>query len=102
MADGKITDFGSDESCKSYLISKFDDLLQGINNLYGKELMEELFKRLEKTIAIFNQDVESLMKQLKDFPASETEKGFDALKTGLEDTAPGETSQNEWSRHLFD
>ncbi|MFA4838769.1 MAG: hypothetical protein WC703_04760 [Candidatus Neomarinimicrobiota bacterium] len=102
MADVKITDFGSDESCKNYLISKFDDLLQGVNNLYGKELMEELFKRLEKTIAVFNQDVQSLMKQLKDSPTPETEKGFDALKSGLEHSAPAETSQNEWSRHLFD
>ncbi len=102
MADAKITDFGSEESCKNYLISKFDDLLQGINNLYGKELMEELFRRLEKTIAIFNQDVQSLMKQLTGSPAPEPGKGLEALKAGLEQSAPEETPQNEWSRHLFD
>lgn len=52
-----FTDFGNEESRRSYLIEKFDDLLQGVNNMYGRELMEELLTRMEKTIAIFHNDI---------------------------------------------
>jgi len=65
MADEKIIDFGNEESCKNYLISKFDDLLLGINNLYGRELMEELLKRMEKTIGLFHQDVKNLLNDIR-------------------------------------
>ncbi|RKY56638.1 MAG: hypothetical protein DRP89_01015 [Candidatus Neomarinimicrobiota bacterium] len=61
MSDEKFADFGDEESRINYLNAKFDDLLQGINNLYGKELMEELLRRLEKTISTFHQDVKSLI-----------------------------------------
>ncbi len=65
MADQSKIDFGNPESCNAYLMSKFDDLLIGINNLYGKELMNELFHRLEKTIAQFHKDLQSLIGNIK-------------------------------------
>jgi len=60
-----LTDFGNAENRRAYLLSKFDDLLQGINNIYGKELMEELIRRLEKTVVQFHQDVQELINQIK-------------------------------------
>lgn len=107
MADGKFTDFGDDENCKNYLISKFDDLLQGINNQYGKELMEELYKRLEKTIATFHEDVQMLIHQLKNAPATEVKErlstfsGENSLPVTDNAEQPEETSTDDWSRHLF-
>jgi hypothetical protein len=65
MADESKIDFGNAESCNAYLMSKFDDLLDGINNLYGKELMNELFHRLEKTIAQFHKDLQTLIGGVK-------------------------------------
>lgn len=65
MPDEIFTDFGNAENRRTYLLSKFDDLLQGINNIYGKELMEELIRRLEKTVVQFHQDVQVLINQIK-------------------------------------
>ncbi len=73
MTDESLTDFGNPESCNAYLMTKFDDLLQGINNLYGKELMEELICRLEKTVAQFHKDIQSLINEIK---SDETKEPF--------------------------
>jgi len=73
MADGLKIDFGNMESCNTYLMSKFDDLLTGINNLYGKELMNELIHRLEKTIAQFHKDVKTL---ITDIQSEEAKQSF--------------------------
>lgn len=50
MTDIEFIDFGNEESCTNYLTTKFDDLLQGINNLYGRELMEELLRWMKKQL----------------------------------------------------
>jgi len=73
MADELKIDFGNTQSCNTYLMSKFDDLLMGINNLYGKELMNELIQRLEKTIAQFHKDVKIL---ISDIQSEETKQSF--------------------------
>ena len=73
MADELKIDFGNTQSCNTYLMSKFDDLLTGINNLYGKELMNELIQRLEKTIAQFHKDVKIL---ISDIQSEETKQSF--------------------------
>lgn len=108
MADEKLIDFGSEESCKNYLVAKFDDLFQGINNLYGKELMEELVRRMEKTVADFHQDVETLLKDLKPaktvIPFSSPAKAIPpvnpAPKVHHESHPPLATEDNDWAKHL--
>jgi hypothetical protein len=59
-------DFSKEESRNEYLSQKLDDLLSEINNFYGKELLDELTFRLEKTISDFNEEVQILLDQLKD------------------------------------
>ncbi len=59
-------DFHKEEGRKNYLISKFDDLLVGINETYGKSLMDELVERLENTIKEFNDEVSQMMVQLQE------------------------------------
>ena len=108
MADESKIDFGNTESCNAYLMSKFDDLLDGINNLYGKELMDELFHRLEKTIAQFHKDVQSLIGDVK---SSDNLPSFRAgismvPKAALDDTsvsepAPQNTQEpSDWQENL--
>ena len=58
-------DFDNAESRMNFLKSQLNDLLDGINNVYGQELMEELLKRLEKTVESFNIEVSGLMGKLK-------------------------------------
>lgn len=91
MNDEQTPDFGNEESCSTYLVSKFDDLLQGINNLYGRELMEELLKRLEKTIAQFHEDVKFLIDELKKEP-EEREVAIQAETPATPPEQPAEKS----------
>ena len=49
---------------KKYLSEKLDNLMEGINDSYGKMLLEELIGRLETTIKDFNDEVKILCDQL--------------------------------------
>ena len=59
-------DFQNEAGRNKYLGEKFDDLLTGINETYGKSLLDELVVRLENTIKEFDEEVNQLMVQLKD------------------------------------
>ncbi len=69
-------EFDNAEGRQKYLTAKLDDLLDGINESYGKVLLDELISRLEKTISDFNDEVQGLMDQLK----KNTEKKEKLLK----------------------
>ena len=59
-------DLKNAEDRKTYLSEKFDDLMDGISDSYGTVLMDELISRLERTVSEFNDEVGSLMGQLKE------------------------------------
>ena len=48
------------------LSEKLDNLLDGINDSYGKMLLEELIGRLETTIKDFNDEIVELCSQLSE------------------------------------
>ena len=58
--------FEQAEERKKYIESKFSDLLENINSVYGKGLMERLIIRLEKTIELFDQDVQKILRVMDD------------------------------------
>ncbi len=95
-------DFSSSESCRNYLVSKFNDLLDSVNNLYGRELMEELLKRLEKTIAIFHQDVQTLVNELKAANTANEPSASPVSPTPQKVTSASASpeEEDEWSKHL--
>ncbi|MCF7822660.1 MAG: hypothetical protein K9N35_00660 [Candidatus Marinimicrobia bacterium] len=62
----ETVDFDNSESRMKFLKSQLNDLLDGINNVYGQNLMEELLKRLEKTVESFNEEVSGLIERLKE------------------------------------
>ncbi|MEA3287597.1 MAG: hypothetical protein U9Q77_09525 [Candidatus Marinimicrobia bacterium] len=62
----EAVDFDDSESRMKFLKSQLNDLLDGINNVYGQDLMEELLKRLEKTVEDYNTEVSGLISKLKD------------------------------------
>lgn len=51
---------------KQYLTEKFEGLLEQIGEGYGRPLQEELIRRLEKTIAEFDEEVSELISDLKE------------------------------------
>ena len=53
------------EGRSSFLKDYLDDLLLGINDSYGPILLDELEKRLEKTISDFNGEIEEAFSLLK-------------------------------------
>ena len=57
-------DLDTTEGRKKYLSDKLDDLLDGINDSYGKILLDELIIRLELTVKDFNQEMKVLVDQL--------------------------------------
>ena len=71
---------------KQYLSDKLDNLLDGINDSYGKMLLEELIGRLETTIKDFNEEMKSLCDQLVK-KEKERQQLLEMLKSG--DGLPG-------------
>ena len=57
--------FDDPESRMSFLKDQLNDLVDGINDVYGQDLMDELLKRLEKTVEDFNVEVSGLIGKLK-------------------------------------
>ncbi len=58
-------DFDNQAGRENYLNEKLDNLLSGINATYGQVLLDELMIRLQRTITDFNEEVESIMNDLK-------------------------------------
>jgi len=58
-------DFDSSESRMSFLKGQMNDMLDGINDIYGQDLMDELLTRLERTVEDFNAEVNGLIGKLK-------------------------------------
>ena len=58
-------DFDNQAGRENYLNEKLDNLLSGINATYGQVLLDELMVRLQRTITDFNEEVQSIMNDLK-------------------------------------
>ncbi|MCH7732661.1 MAG: hypothetical protein IIB44_09125 [Candidatus Marinimicrobia bacterium] len=50
---------------KQFLFKKIDELVEGIGPGYGEALMEELISRMERTVALFHDEVAELLDTLK-------------------------------------
>ena len=57
-------DLDTTEGRKKYLSDKLDNLLEGINESYGRLLLDELIIRLEITVKEFNKEMKVLVDQL--------------------------------------
>ena len=58
--------FEEQQGRHDYLNYKLDDLLEGINASYGQELLNELVRRLNRTIEDFNEEFQGIIGNLKD------------------------------------
>jgi len=83
---------------KKYLSEKLDNLLDGINDSYGKMLLEELIGRLETTIKDFNDEIMVLCTQLSE-KEKERQHVINMMKD--EDSNPeGNETPTEWEKKL--
>lgn len=96
--------FDKKEERQNYLDTKLDDLLDGINESYGKALVDELSSRLEKTIKDFDSEVQALIGTLKANLNKREEllKQIKQSQNGKPDSRDEEPKKelSEWERHL--
>ena len=104
-------DLDSTEGRKQYLSEKLDDLLVGINDSYGKLLLDELIIRLELTVKDFNEEMKVLVVQLvkkekerqQILEMMKSSASVDLSETDIEESADAEvdvSELSEWEQKL--
>ena len=86
-------DFDNQAGRENYLNEKLDNLLSGINATYGQVLLEELMIRLQRTITDFNEEVKSIMDDLKVSSERRSHLIHDLMEG--KDLSPSKTDSNE-------
>jgi len=89
------------------LREKLETLLHGVNENYGKILTNELLSRLENTITDFNDEVLSLLNDLKD-NATLKEKMMEDIRSGKSEEQTSDESisvdepkeMSQWEKRL--
>ena len=70
---------------KQYLIEQFGNLMEKVGEGYGGPLQEELIRRMEQTIADFDEEISEMLESLRDNSVKRHEK----LKEIWENTNEG-------------
>ena len=76
---------------KQYLIEQFGNLMEKVGEGYGGPLQEELIRRMEQTIADFDEEVSEMLESLRDNSVKRHEK----LKEIWENPEQSATSTDE-------
>ena len=98
---------------KQYLIEQFGNLMEKVGEGYGGPLQEELIRRLEQTLADFDEEVTEMMENLKENSVKRHEKlkeiweQSDEEETASEESADasgggpaGDDDASEWEKRL--
>jgi len=107
-------EFDNQAGRENYLKEKLDNLLSGINATYGQVLLDELMIRLQRTITDFNEEVQSIMDDLKESSERRNHlihdlmKGKDFSSTNTDSDMPDELDvssddnpeMSEWEKRL--
>ena len=88
-------DFDNSESRMTFLKSQLNDMLDGINSIYGQDLMDELLTRLEKTVEDFNGEVSGLIGKLKAGKIYEEEAPEESISSSDSDEDEGVEGEAE-------
>ena len=76
---------------KQYLIEQFGNLMEKVGEGYGGPLQEELIRRMEQTIADFDEEVSEMLESLRDNSVKRHEK----LKEIWENPEQAATSKDD-------
>jgi hypothetical protein len=114
MADNQVEEQEAIDQQKQYLQEKLGGLLDQVGDGYGTPLLEELIRRLDRTIAEFHEEVTELLVTLKktsverreklrarwehrEEPASETKS-----EDGLEERTDEAPEMSDWEKRLIE
>ena len=91
---------------KQYLIEQFGNLMEKVGEGYGGPLQEELIRRMEQTIADFDEEVSEMLEHLRDNSVKRHEKLKEIWENPEQPTAnPEATSEvpedaSDWEKRL--
>ena len=93
---------------KEFLMAKINELTDGVAPGYGEEFLEELMRRLEKTVVDFNEEVTLLLDLLKSQSIERNEKLNDLIEKGDQvitesvksEKSSAETEMSDWEKRL--
>ena len=91
---------------KQYLIEQFGNLMERVGEGYGGPLQEELIRRMEQTIADFDEEVSEMLEHLRDNSVKRHEKLKEIWENPEQPTAnPEGTSEvpedaSDWEKRL--
>ena len=72
--NGNTEDQPKVDTQKQYLIEQFGNLIEKVGEGYGGPLQEELIRRMEQTIADFDEEVTEMLENLKENSVKRHEK----------------------------
>ena len=75
---------------KQYLIEQFGNLMEKVGEGYGGPLQEELIRRMEQTIADFDEEVSEMLEHLRDNSVKRHEKLKEIWENPEQSTASSE------------
>ncbi len=75
---------------KQYLIEQFGNLMEKVGEGYGGPLQEELIRRMEQTIADFDEEVSEMLENLRDNSVKRHEKLKEIWENPEQPTPPNE------------
>ena len=73
---------------KQYLIEQFGNLMEKVGEGYGGPLQEELIRRMEQTIADFDEEVSEMLESLRDNSVKRHEKLKEIWENPEQSTTP--------------
>ena len=91
---------------KQYLIEQFGNLMEKVGEGYGGPLQEELIRRMEQTIADFDEEVSEMLEHLRDNSVKRHEKLKEIWENPEQSNAnPEATSEvpedaSDWEKRL--
>ena len=93
---------------KEFLMAKINELTDGVAPGYGEEFLEELMRRLEKTVVDFNEEVTSLIDMLKSQSIERNKRLKDLIEHGDQvetksvssEKSAAETEMSDWEKRL--
>ena len=91
---------------KQYLIEQFGNLMEKVGEGYGGPLQEELIRRMEQTIADFDEEVSEMLEHLRDNSVKRHEKLKEIWEnpeqSAASSEAPSEVPEDasDWEKRL--
>ena len=89
-----------------YLIEQFGNLMEKVGEGYGGPLQEELIRRMEQTIADFDEEVSEMLEHLRDNSVKRHEKLKEIWENPEQSTASSEAPSevpedaSDWEKRL--